>query len=71
VLESASITATEVRTAAIMIGMCGVRPTAVMTESSENTMSRSATWTSTLPSVIVPIAPFWSSEAASILWWIS
>jgi hypothetical protein len=46
--EATSITNTAITTAAIMTSMSSAIPTAVITESSENTMSNNRIWAMTL-----------------------
>ena len=54
--DATSITPTAMTTAAIMTGSSSAMPTAVRTESSENTMSSRTIWTITLPERCRPAA---------------
>ncbi len=64
-----SITPTAMTTAAIMIGTSSTRPTAVSTESSENTMSSRTICTSTPPKLAtLPPAAVWASSPSSDSW---
>ena len=64
------ITRTATTMARTMIETCCTRPTAVMTESREKTMSMRATWISTAPKLAACTA-FGPSSAPSRLLWIS
>ena len=61
----------EISTAAMITSMLLVMPTAVITESSENTRSSTMIWAIVAANVAVPVPPAECSSTPSSFWWIS
>ena len=65
------MTPTAMMMASAITVICSAMPTAVITESSEKTMSSTAIWARTEPKVAAALPRCWVSSVCSILWWIS